>query len=145
MRFTLFYCILSYVLQSNIIKSNVCIKGSELNHVKPNIGHDSFLRVSIHPSAEHKVDGKYIILRYEPMREQNGFHVTRISPISQSEHRKYIYTKFIGATAYSLWKQVVMSASECSEIAYHDDGIIQLTSVVFSFSFWMMHKHLLIT
>ena len=62
-----------------------------LNHVKTynNIVHDpflrvmihSFLRVIIHASSKQNVDGKYIILTSEPMREQNAFHVTFIPSI----------------------------------------------------------------
>ena len=72
---------------------------SRLNQVKTynNIVRDPFLRVviysflyvMIHASAKQEVHEKRIILMYEPMREQNGFHVMHISAILRLEPMEY--------------------------------------------------------
>ena len=95
------------------------INVSWLNHGKPNIGRNAFLRVMIHMSAERKVRGKHIIfdaicscrqLR-KPKSEQNVFHMTYIPSISKLESTEYVYPEFGDLTAYSQSKQTVMNAS----------------------------------
>ena len=46
----------------------------------------SFLKVRIHASSKQKVEGKRSVMVYEPVREQNAFHVTYILPILRLEY-----------------------------------------------------------
>ena len=39
---------------------------------------DSFFHALIHMLAKQRIDGKYVILTYQPMREQNACHMTHI-------------------------------------------------------------------
>ena len=90
-----------------------------MNHVKTynTIEHNSFLRVitysllgvMIHTSTEQEVDGKNIILKHQPMREQNAFPTSHISPNSKLEPMEYYYfcPKLNDATVYNYSKQEV--------------------------------------
>ena len=56
-------------------------------------------------SVEQKIGEKHIILKHEPMREQNASFMTHISPILRLEPLEYFYPKLSDATVYFYSKQ----------------------------------------
>ena len=55
------------------------------------------------------------ILTYEPMRQQNVFHV-----ILKLDPMEYFYPELSDATLYNYSKQAIKSASDYIETAYRD-------------------------
>ena len=86
-----------------------------LNHVKPNIGYNSYFRGMIPTLAQRKVGRKDILMKLslcrelsKPTREQNAFHETYDSPISRLIPIDYVYSKLSFATVNSQSKQAVL-------------------------------------
>ena len=76
--------------------------------------------------AEQKIDGKYNILTYEPMREKNTFYITYIPLLLRLELMEYFYPKILlnDVTVYNYSKQIVMSASDYIDTANRDVRIL---------------------
>ena len=74
----------------------------------------------IRTSASQRVDGKYIILPYEPMREDNAFYMIHILLILRLEPMEYFYTKLSDAIVYRFTKQASMCVSDYRNTLHHN-------------------------
>ena len=78
-----------------------------------------FLRVMIHSSAEES-RVKRTILTYEPMREQDAYHMTHVPQIFKLKTMEYFYSKLNDAPVWNISKQAAISASPYAERVYRD-------------------------
>ena len=74
----------------------------------------------IHTSPGQKVDGKYIIVMYYPIREQNVFHVNYIPPILRLVPMEHFPPKLSDTIVRNYLKKSFKSASDYIETAYSD-------------------------